>query len=197
MSASTARAVPPGHEFERQMREASKIRDVHYNLNIKHPDSTPLKNKLDVSNIQFGRAITTMEVVAPEEPVEAPKDMTRQIPRYNGGTQMGYTAPFKVAGIAHNVPHVPRRAPEVVHGVNSLRNSQANVIVKDAEFFGAQQSVKAVKDHLNYDPLDKIQKDMTRIQKAEAKDEVTAKAGLHNTNVVRTRTRRRAGEIYV
>jgi hypothetical protein len=186
----------PSEKFLESMGAASG-RAIHYEPSIKHPDSQPLKNKEQVTNIHVGRGLTTLSLAPSDEPVEAPKDMTRQIPRYNGGTQMGYTAPFKVAGISHNVPYVPRRVPEVVHGVNGLRNSQANVITKDAEFFGAQQSVKAVKDHLNYDPLDKIQKDMTRIQKAEAKDEVTAKAGLHNTNVVRTRTRRRAGDIYV
>ena len=123
--------------------------------------------------------------------------MTRQIPRYNGGTPMGLTEPFKVAGIRSNVQHVPRRAPVVVHGLNSLNNSQANVITGDAEYFGTQQSVKALRDSLNFDPLDNLKKDMLRVNKADAKDEITAKSGLHNTFVKRSRVRQRAGQIYV
>lgn len=187
----------PGDVFESQMQEAGAIRDVHYNMNIHHESAKPLKNKLDVTNVEYGRNLPAMKVVALEEPVEQPTDMTRQIPRYNVGTPMDYTSPFNVAKISHNVPHVPNRKPVVIHGVNSLRNSQASVITGEAEFHGAQQGVKALRDTLNYDPIDQIKKDMLRVNKASAVDEVASTPGLHNTKVVRTRTRKRSGQMYI
>lgn len=186
----------PGEAFEHAMEKAVFL-DMHYNENMKAPGITNLKNKADVTNLHFGRGLNTMKVDAPEEPVSRPEDMTRQIPRYNCGTQMGYNDPMKVASIQQHNQHVPRRAPTVIHGVNSLKNSQANVIRGEAEFFGTQQGVKALKDTLNYDPLDKINKDMMRVNKTQAVDEITAKAGLHNTEVRRSRTRKRVGQIYV
>jgi hypothetical protein len=186
----------PGPAFEAAMQNASAA-SGHYDSVKGYQGITPLKKHEDVTNVQFGRNLTTLQVEAPQEAVPPPKDMTRQIPRYNVGTQMGYNDPFKVAMIGQQTAYVPRRAPVVVHGVNSLSNSQANVIKGDAEFFGDQQSVKALKDTLNYDPLDSLKKDMLRVSKADAVDEIQAKSGLHNTKVVRSRTRKRAGQIYV
>jgi hypothetical protein len=186
----------PGPVFEAAMQSASAS-SGHYNTQKSFSGIMPLKKHGDVTNHQFGRNIPVLRVEAPEEAVPPPKDMTRQIPRYNIGTQMGYNDPFKVSMISQQTAYVPRRAPVVVHGVNSLKNSQANVIKGDAEFFGDQQSVRALKDTLNYDPLDSLKKDMLRVSKADSVDEIQAKSGLHNTKVVRSRTRKRAGQIYV
>lgn len=189
--------APRGAIFEAEMEKAGSLRAIHYDAGLNPDYIKPLKNKQEVTNTKFGRSLETLAIVASEEPVVKPTDMTRQIPRYNCGTQMGYNDPMSVAAIEHNVNHVPRRKPMVVHGVNSLRNSKAAVITGEAEFFGTQQGVVGLTETLNYDSLDQIKKDMLRINKADAMDEVTAKAGLHNTRVTRSRTRKRAGKIYV
>jgi len=170
---------------------------LHYDGSLNPSYLKPLKKKSEVTNIQYGRTLPTFTVEPQEESVEKPKDMTRQIPRFNVGTPMDYDSQFRVATIKTNTNHVPRRKPVVIHGVNSLANSQAGIVQGEAEFFGDQQGVKALRDTLNYDPMDQIQKDMLRISKADAVDEVTAKGGLHNTHVKRTRTRRRAGKLYI
>ena len=189
--------APPGPVFEAEMDKAGSLRAIHYDAGLNPDYIQPLKNKQEVTNTNFGRSIETLSVVASDEPVAKPTDMTRQIPRFNLGTQMGYNDPMRVAAIEHNVNHVPRRKPAVIHGVNSLSNSKAAVITGEAEFFGTQQGVVGLRDTLNYDPLDQLKKDMLRINKADAVDEITAKSGLHNTNVSRSRTRKRAGKIYV
>lgn len=179
------------------MQKASSVRAPHFNQGMKDPNTTDLKNKMDVTNVKYGRFLETMSVVALEEPVEQPKDMTRQIPRFNVGTPIGYNDPMRVAEIRQDLQHVPNRKPVVIHGVNSLRNSTAAVITGEAEFCGTQQGVKALRDTLNYDPSDQIKKDMLRVNKANAEDKVEATPGLHNTKVVRTRTRKRSGQLYI
>lgn len=197
MEVIRVKKAPPGEVFEAEMRAASSLSGA-YDTTKQFEGIKPLKNQMEVTNVQFGRSIPTLRVEAPEEPVGYPKDMTRQIPRYNvGALSYSTNEPLKVARISQHTTHVPRRAPTVIHGVNSLNNSQANVIRGEAEFFGVQQGVKALKDTLNYDPLDQIKKDMLRISKADATDEITAKSGLHNTEVRRSRVRKRAGQIYV
>ena len=188
--------APPGPIFEAAMQEVSAA-SGHYNTNANYPGIKPLKKHEEVTNVQFGRNLSSLQVEAPVEPVTKPADMTRQIPRYNVGTQMGYNDPLKVSMISQQTAYVPRRAPVVVHGVNSLRNSQAGIIKGDAEFFATQQNVKALRDTLNDDPLYGIKRDMLRVSRADATDEIQAKSGLHNTKVVRSRTRTRVGQIYV
>lgn len=169
----------------------------HYDPALNPDYLRPIQPKNKVTNIKHGRTLTTMIVDDSEEPVPRPTDMTRQIPRKNKGTPHDLGGHMRVAKIAHNVNHVPRREPVVVHGLNSLANSHANVITKDAEFFGEQRSVPGLKDSLNYDPLDQISKDMLRINKADATEKITVKGGLHNTSVTRSRTRKPSGKTYL
>lgn len=156
-----------------------------------------LKPKGEVTNIQFGRNIPTLDVLQTDETVPKPPDMTRQIPRMNKGTIIGLGDPMNVAAIKHNVQHVPRRKPVVVHGLNSLANAQAAVYTGTAEFFGDQSSVPGLRDSLNFDSHDNLKRDMLRVSKASATDEIEAKGGLHETFVRRTRTRKPVKQNYV
>ncbi len=162
---------------------------LHYDASIKHPTSIPIKEKAEVTNLQFGRQPTALTIDFNAEEVPKPTDMTRQIPRYNETGVVGLGKPNSVAAIKHNVQHVPLRAPKVVHGLNSLRNPQAGIIVEGAEFFGKQEKVPGLRDTLNEDRLDYINRDMMRVDKASATDKLEFKSGLHNTAVRRTRTR--------
>lgn len=163
---------------------------THYDPSLVPKEVEPIKTKDEVTNVQFGRQPTALTIAPNPEEVPRPRDMTRQIPRRNDTGIIGLGKPFSVASIKHNTQHVPLRAPKVVHGLNSLANAQAGVIVADAEFFGKQQNVPGLKDTLNEDPLDYIKRDMTRVDKATAEDKVEFKSGLHNTAVRRTRTRK-------
>lgn len=149
----------------------------------------PLKNKTDVVNTNFGRNVPTYKLVPAFESVSKPQDMTRQISRYNETGVRAIGSAMEPGYIHHAVNHVPRRKPVVVHGLNALSNSNFRVIQADTEYYGAQQSVNALTDRLNEDRLDSINKDMTRIQKAEVSDVIDAKGGLSDTQVRRMRTR--------
>lgn len=178
--------------YTQMMETASADRPIRYDGSANPAWLKTIKNKREVSNINYGRSINTLTVDPASEPVTQPRDMTRQIPRSNGGTPIGLNDPMRVARIQHNVQHVPLRAPEIIHGLNALGNSKAAVYTGTAEFFGKQQSVPGLRDTLNEDKLDSLKKDMTRINKADATDAVEIKGGLHNTSVTRTRTRKPA-----
>jgi hypothetical protein len=163
---------------------------MHYDGSLVPPETNPIKSKEDVTNVKIGTRPALLAVEPQPERVARPADMTRQIPRRNSNVPLNYESPMRVASIKHNVQHVPLRTPAIVRGVNALSNSQAGVIRQEAEFFGKQKTISAVRDSLNHDPLDYYKRDMMRMQKAEASDSVEMQSDVLSSSVRRTRTRK-------
>lgn len=180
---------------EQTVNAYAKVRlesNLGYNAAAMPSEINVLKNKKEVSNINFGRPYIRPPLTVDPlvEPVSKPNDMTRQIPRRNNTGVMNLNSHMEPARVQHAVNHVPRRKPAVVHGVNALTNKHFGIVQNEAEFFATQQGVKAVKDTLNEDRLYDLHNKMTRLQQAIATDEVEYQGGLHNTAVRRTRTRK-------
>ena len=174
----------------RSYKAASDAANLGYRPEFMPKSINILKDKKTVSNVNYGRNLPTLKVQPALEPVPKPSDMTRQIPRFNETGVRALGAAMEPGQIHKAVNHVPRRKPVVVHGVNSLANSQFGILQAQAEYYGTQQGVGAVVDSLSENSLDTIKKDMTRIQKSDVTDVVDFRGGLHDTVVVRTRTRR-------
>ena len=181
--------ITPLVQTVRAYRKAGDRANLGYRPEFMPDGVKPLKNKKEVVNVNFGRTLPTLRVDPDIEPVMKPRDMTRQIPRFNETGVRAIGSAMEPGSIHYAVNHVPRRKPVVVHGVNALTNSEFGIIQGEAEYFGAQQAVGAVTDSLNEDRLDTIKKDMTRIQKSDVSDVVDYVGGLHGTQVRRTRTR--------
>ena len=185
-----------GGGVEDELNAYAKINypSAHYDGSKDHPAVDPIKDKMGVTNVLFGKRPALLSVEPSPERVSRPADMTRQIPRRNVNVQQNYGSPFKVAGIKQNNNHVPLRVPAVIRGVNALSNQQAGVIRSDAEFFAKQQSVVGLTDKLNEDKLDYYKRDMMRYQKAVATDTVEMQSDPLSSSVRRTRTRKPASK---
>lgn len=179
---------------EVQAYEAVNYPSMHYDAS--KISGNPIKQKDEVTNVKFGTRPALLEVNPQPERVPRPADMTRQIPRRNSNVPIDYGAPFRVASIKQNSMTVPLRTPAVIRGVNALSNQHAGVIRPKAEFFAKQKTVNGLKDSMNYDPLDYIQRDMSRIQKASATDTVEMQSDELSSSVRRTRTRKPVGKVF-